>query len=565
MMEIERRNRELKKRVVIFTFIFLVIFLLSAFAYGYEITLFGLNSIPVRSDQEESRLIVDLGMHSTPSEEWKSALQRAGEVLVLPSSDDLYNQLSNLKNLEKEGFSIIVSDLFDEKQKTVFPSYGLHTENYHPVLLFNWVMDQPDNKTIESALKTIEKEKPDKIVMVATKNNRDHLKEKFAAFQGQIEWIVREYLTSSFPLTVVVPEKPVLLFFYSSRCPICRHLKNDVTPQIFEKYREQVKVVYLDYVISTNYEKLAFLEERWMVENKTSVEIFSEAGYIASEDEKTINSQIEELIQKTLTLSEKGKKTVTTDFAGKIEEIILKRFKGFTPWVVAGAGVLDGLNPCAFATIIFMVNLLMVLGHSRKRILEIGFTYSLSVFVTYLLLGLGLFQIWQTISAYQIISRIIYGVMASILIIFAFFSIKDAIQYRKDKKETEFSLGLPKGFRVKINQYLKRSFSEKKLIVAAILSGFVISLLEAGCTGQIYLPTIMYIARESTSLRVFFYLFLYNVFFIIPLLVVFLGVYYGSQSKALVGFGRKNILFSKLALGALFIILSFLLWQSALS
>jgi cytochrome c biogenesis protein CcdA len=75
----------------------------------------------------------------------------------------------------------------------------------------------------------------------------------------------------------------------------------------------------------------------------------------------------------------------------------------------------------------------------------------------------------------------------------------------------------------------------------------------------------MYIARQSTSMRAFLYLILYNAFFIVPLLVVFFGVYYGSQSKALVNFGRKNILFSKLALGSLFIVLSVLLWQSALS
>ena len=57
-----------------------------------------------------------------------------------------------------------------------------------------------------------------------------------------------------------------------------------------------------------------------------------------------------------------------------------------------GAGLLDGLNPCAFATIVFMVNLLLLLGHSRRRILEVGLTYSAAVFVTYLLIGLGLFN-----------------------------------------------------------------------------------------------------------------------------------------------------------------------------
>jgi hypothetical protein len=46
---------------------------------------------------------------------------------------------------------------------------------------------------------------------------------------------------------------------------------------------------------------------------------------------------------------------------------------------------------------------------------------------------------------------------------------------------------------------------------------------------------------------------------------VFLSVFFGSQSKALVEFGRKNILFSKIALACLFVVLSILLLESALT
>lgn len=212
-----------------------------------------------------------------------------------------------------------------------------------------------------------------------------------------------------------------------------------------------------------------------------------------------------------------------------------------------------------------MVNLLLLLGHSRRRILEIGLTYSITVFVTYLLLGLGLFQFWHVLSAYQTASRILYLIMALLLLVFAALSIKDAIQYKKKGKETDMTLGLPESWRRRINQYLKNSFTEKNLVVAAILSGFVISLLEAGCTGQVYLPTIMYIARETPyRWQALGYLLLYNAFFILPLLVVFFAIFWGSQSKALVDFARKNIVFSKIALAILFVCLSLLLLKGAL-
>jgi len=531
---------------------------------AYNIQFFGNGVFPTPEEEANIQAYIDLGQTQASLEDWEKWQPESSTVIILPSNEDVQNHQDILRKMEENGKLVAVTDLLDDSQYPVFPPFSIFTKNYHSVVFLNFVGDGSIFLDQES-VQAIQKLSPEKIFVIGTEKNLPLIQEKLAIFESiPVEVIEREKVTAHYSQIVNVHEKPVILFFYSSRCPSCRKLKNEVTPPVFEKYQDQIKVVYLDYIFSENYEKLVFLEEQWQVENNTSVELFSEAGYVTAEESENVNSKIEELIQKTISLSETDKKKVTSDVS-VIENIILQRFKGFTPWVVAGAGVLDGLNPCAFATIIFMVNLLMVLGHNRRKILEIGITYSIAVFITYLLLGLGLFHVWQTLTVYQVFSRIVYGIMATVLLIFAMLSIKDAIQYKKDKKETEFSLGLPKGFRVKINQYLKKSFSEKKLIFAAILSGFVISLLEAGCTGQIYLPTIMYIARQSSSMRAFLYLILYNAFFIIPLLVVFFGVYYGSQSKALVHFGRKNILFSKLALGSLFIVLSILLWQSALS
>lgn len=545
-------------------YVFALTLVFSSSLLAYDIQFFGNGVLPAPEDEANIKAYIDLGQTQAGAEDWEKWQPESSTVIILPSNEDIQNHQDILRKMEENGKLVAVSDLLDDSQYPVFPPYSIFTENYHSVVFLNFVGDGSIFLDEES-IQAIQKLTPEKIFVIGTEKNLPPIQEKLVIFESiPVEVIEREEITANYSQVVSVPENPVILFFYSSRCPTCRKLKNETTPPIFEKYQDQIKVVYLDYIFSENYEKLVFLEEQWQVENTTSVELFSEAGYVTTEENENVNSTIEELIQKTISLSETDKKKVTSN-AGAIEDIIFQRFKGFTPWVVAGAGVLDGLNPCAFATIIFMVNLLMVLGHNRRKILEIGITYSITVFITYLLLGLGLFHVWQTLAAYQVFSRVVYGIMASVLLVFAILSIKDAIQYKKDKKETEFSLGLPKGFRVKINQYLKKSFSEKKLIFAAILSGFVISLLEAGCTGQIYLPTIMYIARQSTSMRAFLYLILYNAFFIVPLLVVFFGVYYGSQSKALVNFGRKNILFSKLALGSLFIVLSVLLWQSALS
>ena len=534
----------------------LILVLLLFFASGagaYEILLYAnLTQLPL---EDGVVLRIDLGGHELMEEEWGNILEGSENIVLLPSLSDIEKRISFLEENKEKVIGIVVSDLFSEEQP-VFSPFLSFTHNYHRVLIFNFLHDDPDVPWDEYLKET---EEADSIIVVGTGGNLPLLREKFSAEGEKVQFVERDS-SPDFQEKLSVEEKPLLFFFYSSRCPSCRHLKDEVVPPVLDKYKDKIKVIYLDYLFSENYKKLVEWEEHWQVENKTSVEAFSDAGFVAEEDEKEFASRLEELIQKTI---ESEKKEVSPPPPG--EDLIFRRFEGFTPWVIIGAGFLDGLNPCAFATIVFMVNLLLLLGHSRRRILEIGLTYSITVFVTYLLLGLGLFQFWHVLSAYQTASRILYLIMALLLLVFAALSIKDAIQYKKKGKETDMTLGLPESWRRRINQYLKNSFTEKNLVVAAILSGFVISLLEAGCTGQVYLPTIMYIAGETPDrCQASVYLLPNYAFSILPLLVVFFAIFWGSQSKALVDFARKNIVFSKIALAILFVCLSLLLLKGAL-
>ncbi len=538
---------------VLYSLILVLLLFFSSGAGAYEILLYANLTQPPPEDGVVLR--IDLGGHELMEEEWGNILEGSENTVLLPSLSDIEKKISFLEENKGKVLGIVVSDLFSEEQP-VFSPFLSFTHNYHQILIFNFLHDDPDVPWDEYLKET---EEADSIIVVGTGENLPLLQEKFSSGGEKVQFIERDS-SPDFQKELFVEEKPLLFFFYSSRCPSCRRLKDEVVPPVVDKYKDKIKVIYLDYLFSENYKKLVEWEEHWQVENKTSVEAFSDAGFVAEEDEKEFASQLEELIQKTI---ESEKKEVSPPPGG--EDLIFRRFEGFTPWVIIGAGFLDGLNPCAFATIVFMVNLLLLLGHSRRRILEIGLTYSITVFVTYLLLGLGLFQFWHVLSAYQTASRILYLIMALLLLVFAALSIKDAIQYKKGGKETDMALGLPESWRRRINQYLKNSFTEKNLVVAAILSGFVISLLEAGCTGQVYLPTIMYIARETPyRWQALGYLLLYNAFFILPLLVVFFAIFWGSQSKALVDFARKNIVFSKIALAILFVCLSLLLLKGAL-
>ncbi|HQE25136.1 MAG TPA: hypothetical protein PKZ70_03850 [Candidatus Atribacteria bacterium] len=536
------------KRIFCFLLLSVLLFFPSG-AEAYEVLFYGNLTQPPPENGVVLR--IDLGGHELGEGEWGNILESSSNTVLLPSLSDIEKRISFLEENREKVLGVVVSDLFLEGSSTFSPFLSF-THNYHQVLIFNFLHDDPDVPWDEYLKET---EEADSIIVVGTGENLPLLREKFSAEEGEKVQFVERDSSPDFQKKLAVEEKSLLFFFYSSRCPTCQQLKNEVVPPLVDKYKDKIKVIYLDYLFSDNYKKMVEWEEHWQVKNITSVEVFSDAGFVAEEDEKKFASKLEELIQKTV---ESGKKEISPPPEG--EDLIFRRFRKFTPWIIMGAGLLDGLNPCAFATIVFMVNLLLLLGHSRRRILEVGLTYSAAVFVTYLLIGLGLFQFWQALSVYQTASRVLYLIMALLLLVFAALSIKDAIQYKREGKETGMTLGLPESWRRRINQYLKNSFTEKNLVVAAILSGFVISLLEAGCTGQIYLPTIMYIAQATPyRWQALGYLVLYNAFFMIPLLAVFLAIFWGSQSKALVNFARKNIVFSKIALAALFIFLSLLL------
>jgi hypothetical protein len=78
---------------------------------------------------------------------------------------------------------------------------------------------------------------------------------------------------------------------------------------------------------------------------------------------------------------------ITTGGAKKAEESIVERFKGLGLLTIVSAGLIDGINPCAFATLIFFVSYLAFIGRKKKEVLWVGMGFSGAVFITYLLIG----------------------------------------------------------------------------------------------------------------------------------------------------------------------------------
>ena len=121
-------------------------------------------------------------------------------------------------------------------------------------------------------------------------------------------------------------------------------------------------------------------------------------------------------------------------------------------------------------------------------------------------------------------------------------------------------LQLPDFLKKRIHKVIREKTKAKNYIIAALCAGFIISLLELACTGQVYFPTIIFMTSvPSLHFMAKFYLILYNLMFITPLVIIFLIVYYGISSLQLTDFMQRHTQSIKLLTSIFFFILASIL------
>ena len=243
---------------------------------------------------------------------------------------------------------------------------------------------------------------------------------------------------------------------------------------------------------------------------------------------------------------------------------MIDQFRNMTWLTVVLAGLVDGLNPCAFATLIFFVSYLTISGRKNREVIIVGISFTLGVFIAYLVIGLGFYKVLDLLgNILNVVARWVYGFTALLCIALAVFSFMDVAKARKGKLK-DMSLNLPEGLRKRINSVIRKGRDTNRYVIGAFATGLVISLLELACTGQVYLPTIIFVSSmPELRLRAIFYLIIYNLLFILPLVVVFILAYFGTSSKELTRFLQKHAATVKIGLGLLFFALGTWLLLSA--
>jgi cytochrome c-type biogenesis protein len=186
------------------------------------------------------------------------------------------------------------------------------------------------------------------------------------------------------------------------------------------------------------------------------------------------------------------------------------------PTVVV-AGVVDGINPCAFTVLLLFVTALTTTLQSgeanvkamRRRILGLGGIYIAAVFLTYLALGVGLLKSLDFFTRQHIPAR--FGALLTIL--FGLWMLKDYFL-----PEVGWRLQAPGKVGI-----VARQMAKKATLPALIVGGFLIGLCTVPCSGAVYLGVLSLLVLQPTALQGYAYLVLYNVVFILPLVVILIA------------------------------------------
>lgn len=251
------------------------------------------------------------------------------------------------------------------------------------------------------------------------------------------------------------------------------------------------------------------------------------------------------------------------------EAIILSKFESFNVCIVGAAGFLDGINPCAFTTIVFFISFLAFAGYRKREMVIAGSFFTIAVFIAYFLIGLGIFKFLRSMSIFSYAALVINIIVGSLAFVLGILSIVDYFRFKKTRDTKNSMLQLSQSIKNKIRSIIGIDFRQDqktgrkamfKIAWAAFTAGFMISILESICTGQVYLPTIAYVLRiPDKHMPALLYLLVYNFAFITPLIIVFIMGLFGATSGMFSKFMQKHFGFVKLSTAILFFVLAALL------
>ncbi|MDD1673565.1 MAG: hypothetical protein LUP99_04055 [Methanomicrobiales archaeon] len=336
-----------------------------------------------------------------------------------------------------------------------------------------------------------------------------------------------------------------IYYFYGESCPHCANIKPFIN-EMAAKY-SRIKVYAQEvYYNATNQALFQDFITRYEITQVGVPALF--IGDRALIGENTIRDNLENSIEYFYTHDPICPTTYQKNEGGPHDISPGSQLDLTFPSVMVAA-VIDSINPCAFAVLIFLLIYLTSL-RQRNRMLIVGMTYIASVFAVYFLSGLGLFALIQSTG----ITTLVFKGAAVIAILAGIVNLKDFFWYGKG-----ISLSIPESRKETIKSYVV-----KASIPSAIILGGLVSIFELPCTGGIYLAILGLLSNRMTLAQGIPYLLLYNVIFVIPLFIILGIIFYGVSAESVESWRGEGRKWMRLAMGLIMIALGALMLSDIL-
>lgn len=377
-------------------------------------------------------------------------------------------------------------------------------------------------------------------------------------------------------LSLAQTQKIRVLYFYAYDCPRCAGIKPFIET-IKEKYKDKIDFLEHDVKEKEECRQLffKFIETYGLTGNPKVPLIFIGNDYLSGADEieKKLESKINEKIaakedlkldcHKFLEDWAKGNHSTDNPDLGSCSAIDSEDFcsienpadtkpkndtaKNISLGLIISTAVIDSVNPCAIAVLIFLLSVLLILKANKKRIITVGLFYIGAVFATYYAAGIGILSLMAH-NFFLKISNPFMFIFGGLTIIGGFISIKEGLL-----PQTKQLLVIPEKTKSLFIKYI-----EKGTIPAVLIAGVIVSLVELPCTGQVYLAILSLMSQGGLKTQAHLYLLLYNFIFVLPLIIILFAAAWGLDINRLQNLRKNTRKMIKVLIGVVMIILG--LW-----
>lgn len=368
-------------------------------------------------------------------------------------------------------------------------------------------------------------------VLVGESEVRDHFEEKIL--------LERQKRGTGTPVTPAPGSQPVVsnvslgaVYFYGDNCVHCENLK-PVIANITSRY-PALNLTRLEINHNAeNRQKIIDMSSRYGIPNPGVPVIFIGDSVLIGEAEITTGFEAAILAERTRVATGAPANQTPGISTGPVTPAL-------SPYMVVFAALIDSTNPCGLSVLVFLL-ISMAAAGGRRRILLVGGVYIAAMFLFHLLVGIGLFSA-MAISGWAKPFSIIGGAVALVL---GIVTLVDVLR----NKET-FLLSIPESRKGLLGDYAR-----KATLPAAFILGILAGVLGFSCTGGIYISILGLMGRDMTVMTGLPYLVLYNLIFVLPLVLVTLLVAYGLSPERAERWRTENKHTIRLVIGVILVAL----------